>query len=50
MAVELAQKFEPLSEVEAQLIKAKGLAETPLFQYPHEQAGAGSYHTHANTV
>jgi predicted aldo/keto reductase-like oxidoreductase len=38
LALKLAAKFEPLSSAEAEAIKAKGLAQAPLFRYPSREA------------
>ena len=38
MALKLAAGFEPLSVAEVEAIKTKGLAATPLFRYPSEEA------------
>jgi hypothetical protein len=38
MALKLAAGLEPLSSDEAESIKAKGLAQAPLFRYPSAQA------------
>jgi aryl-alcohol dehydrogenase-like predicted oxidoreductase len=38
LALRLAAKFEPLSSAEVEAIKAKGLAQAPLFRYPSQDA------------
>ena len=38
MTLQAAKQFEPLSPAEAEAIKAKGLAATPLFRYPSAEA------------
>lgn len=38
MALRLAARFEPLSAAEAESIKAKGLAQAPLFRFPSPEA------------
>lgn len=38
MTLRLAQAFEPLSAVERESLKARGLAETPLFRHPSPEA------------
>ncbi len=38
MTLQAAQRFEPLSPAEAEAMKAKGLAATPLFRYPSAEA------------
>jgi hypothetical protein len=38
LALKLAAGFEPLSDAEVEAIKAKGLAQVPLFRYPSKDA------------
>ena len=38
MALELAADFKPLTPAEIDAMKAKGLAETPIFKYPSADA------------